>query len=352
MGRQQDKQPKWKKLVSGLGGFLLFILALGLMKEGAGGLTPLLRGGLDITNAADSMGFGWLMSCLVLSGSPVAAASMALLSADALSSFQTFTMVAGSRMGASFIVLLVGFIYILRGHKQWAALTVGILSLLLTGSVYLVTLPMGALVLNQGWLNDLSIPALDGLASGIAWVLDPLILPLATILPGWGLFLAGVGLVTLSFQLFDRALPQMHLEKTSFGQIARLIYRPEIMFLMGLAITMLTMSISISVGILVPLSTRGYIRRENIIPYIMGANISTLVDTLFAAALVGDPQAVTVVATHMVCAIIVSLPLILLTYRPYVWAVSGTLDWITQRRTSFAIFLGSIFLIPVALILS
>ncbi len=351
MERKRGGWAKWKKLRLALSGFLLFVLALGLMKEGAGGLTPLLRGGLDITNAADSMGFGWLMSCLVLSGSPVAAASMALLSADALSSFQTFTMIAGSRMGASFIVLMVGFIYILRGHKQWTALTVGILSLLLTSSIYLVTLPMGALVLNQGWLNDLSIPALEGLASGIAWVLDPLIVPLAAILPGWGLFLAGVGLVTFSFQLFDRALPQIHLERTSFGQIARLIYRPEVMFLMGLAITMLTMSVSISVGILVPLSTRGYIRRENIIPYIMGANISTLVDTLFAAALVGDPRAVTVVATHMVCAIIVSLPLILLAYRPYVWAVSGALNWIIRGRINFAIFLGGIFLIPVVLIL-
>ncbi|MEA3341396.1 MAG: hypothetical protein U9R15_15635, partial [Chloroflexota bacterium] len=252
---------------------------------------------------------------------------------------------------ASFIVLLVGFIYILRGHKQWSALTVGILSLLLTGSVYLVTLPMGALVLNQGWLNDLSIPALDGLASGIAWALNPLIVPLAAILPGWGLFLIGVGLATLSFQLFDRALPQMQLEKTSFSQISRLIYRPEVMFLMGLMITILTMSVSISVGILVPLSTRGYIRRENIVPYIMGANISTLVDTLFAAALVGDPRAVTVVATHMVCAIIVSLPLILLAYRPYVWAISSALDWIIRGRINFAIFLGSIFLIPVVLIL-
>jgi sodium-dependent phosphate cotransporter len=348
---QQGRRPGWKKLGLGLAGFTLFALALGLMKEGAGGLAPLLRGQLQITNAADSMGFGWLMAYLVLSGSPVAAAAVALLSADALSPIQAFTMVAGSRLGASLIVLLVGFTYALRGHDHWTALTTGILSLLLAGTVQLAALPVGLLILSRGWLDSLSIPALDGLAAGINLGLEPLISPFAATLPGWGLFVVGVGLVTLSFRLFDRALPQMRLERTDFSQIARLVYRPEIMFLMGLVVTLLTMSVSISVGILVPLSARGYMRRENIIPYILGANISTFADTLIAAALLGDPRAVTVVVTHMVCAAIVSLSLILLAYRTYARAISDALAWIICRRRNFALLLGIILVIPVVLIL-
>jgi sodium-dependent phosphate cotransporter len=348
---QQGRRPTWKKLWLGLAGFTLFILALGLMKEGAGGLAPLLRGHLQITNAADSMGFGWLMSYLVLSGSPVAAAAVALLSADALSPIQAFTMVAGSRLGASLIVLLVGFIYALRGHDHWTALTAGVLSLLLAGSVQLVALPMGLLILSQGWLNALSIPALEGLAAGINLGLEPLISPLAAMLPGWALFVAGVGLVTLSFRLFDRALPQMRLERTDFNQVPRLVYRPEVMFLMGLVITLLTMSVSISVGILVPLSARGYMRRENIIPYILGANISTFADTLVAAALLGDPRAVTVVVTHTVCTAIVSLFIVVLAYRTYERAISDALAWIIRRRRNFALLLGIILVIPVVLIL-
>jgi Na+/phosphate symporter len=143
----------------------------------------------------------------------------------------------------------------------------------------------------------------------------------------------------------------MRLERTDFSQVPRLVYRPEIMFLMGLVITLLTMSVSISVGILVPLSARGYMRRENIIPYILGANISTLVDTLVAAALLGDPRAVTVVVTHMVCAAIVSLLLILVAYRSFERAISDALAWITSQRRNFALFLGVILVIPVVLIL-
>lgn len=342
---------KWKKPALALSGFLLFVLALGLMKEGARGLAPLLRGHLEITNPANSMGFGWLMACLILSGSPVAAAAVALLSAEALSTLQAFTMIAGSRLGASLIILLMGFIYTLRGHERWTALTAGVLSLLLVGSVQLAALPLGLLILSRGWLDNLSIPALEGLANGINLGLEPLIGPLAAILPGWALFVIGVGLVTLSFRLFDRALPRMRLERTDLSQVARLVYRPWVMFLMGLAITLLTMSVSISVGILIPLSTRGYMRRENIIPYILGANISTLADTLVAAALLGDPRAVTVVMTHMVCAAIVSLLLVLLVYHTYERVISDALAWITRRRRNFALFLGVVLVIPVVLIL-
>ena len=343
--------PDWRKPGLALTGFLLFILALGLMKEGAKEMGPLLRGHLEINNAADSMGLGWLMAYLILSGSPVAAAAVAMLSASALSSAQAFTMIAGSRLGACLIVLLVGFIYTLRGHERWTALTAGVLSLLLTGSIQLVTLPMGLLILSQGWLDTLSVPALEGLATGVNRGLDPLIAPLAALLPGWMLFAVGVGLAMLSFRLFDRALPDMQLERTDLGQIPRLIYRPEVMFLLGLVITLLTMSVSISVGILVPLSARGYIRRENIIPYIMGANVSTLADTLIAAALLGDPQAVTVVITHMLCAATLSLLLILLAYRPYERAVSSALTWTARRRRNLLLFLGVIFVVPVVLIL-
>jgi sodium-dependent phosphate cotransporter len=342
----------WTRIGWGLAAILLFMLAVVVMKEGAGSLAPVLQGHLDVSHAADSMGLGWLMAYLILSGSPVAAAAVALLSAGALSLVQTFTMITGSRLGASFIVLLIGFVYALRGHERWTALSSGVLSLLLTGSIQLLALLPGMLILEQGWLTWIQLPALERLGSSINLTLEPLMRPATAALPKWALFLSGVGLVTLSFRLFDRALPQLHLEKTDLGQIPRLIYRRHVMFLLGFFITLITMSVSLSIGILVPLSARGYMRRENLSPYILGANVSTLVDTLAAAVLLGDPRAVAVVLVHMVSTILVSLPIILLAYRPYERGISNALTWITRRRRNFAIFLGIIFAIPAVLILS
>lgn len=351
MNKPTTKAWSWQQLGLGILGFAAFIFALGLMKEGAHALTPLLRGSLAVSNAADSLGLGWLMAYVIQSGSPVAAAAVSLQSAGTLTPLQGFMMIAGSRVGAGLMILQIGLLYALRGHERWTALTAGVLTLLLTGSILLVSVPLGLLVLQQGWLDSVEIPALQSLADGINLLLEPLIRPLAALLPGWALFVLGVGLVTLSFKLLDNALPQINLKETGMGQINRLIYRPGIMFLLGLAVTMVTMSVSISVGILVPLSARGYMRRENIIPYILGANISTLVDTLIAALLLGDPATVTVVLTHMVGATVVSLPIALLFYQPYERVISGALAWITAGKRNFAWFIAAIFVIPVILIL-
>ena len=176
--------------------------------------------------------------------------------------------------------------------------------------------------------------------------------PIAALLPHWVLFMVGAGLVTLSFQLFDKALPQLSFEKAGLHQPSRLIYRPEIMFLLGLLVTLFTLSVSVSIGILVPLSARGYVRRENIMPYILGANISTMIDTLAAAVILGAPQAVTVVLAHMLSAIVVSLPLVLLVYAPYKRLMSAILEWTLEGRRNLVIFLCVFFLVPIALILS
>ena len=80
---------------------------------------------------------------------------------------------------------------------------------------------------------------------------------------------------------------------------------------------MISMSVSVSLSILVPLSHRGFVRRENVIPYIMGANITTFIDTLLAAVLLDNPQAFTVVLVEMVSITIVSAFILLLVYRPY-----------------------------------
>ncbi len=334
----------------GVAALLLFVFALEMMKSGAGALTPVLRGHLAIDNAADSLGLGWLIAYLVLSGSPAAAIAMALLSGDLLTPLQTYTMVTGSRLGASLIVLLIGFMYALRGQERWTVMSTGVLSLLLTASVQIPGIFVGSFLLRQGWLEAVEWSWLEPLSVGINGILEPLMNPVAALLPQWALFIAGGVLVTASLQLFDKALPQLRFQRAGLDRPARLIYRPVVMFLLGFAVTLLTLSVSVSIGILVPLSARGYVRRENIMPYVLGANISTMIDTLAAAVLLSSSAGVRVVIVHMVSAVIVSLPLVLLAYEPYERVMSRALDWTMRSRRNFAVFLGVFFLIPIVLV--
>ncbi|MBU1879258.1 MAG: hypothetical protein KJ734_09945, partial [Chloroflexi bacterium] len=92
-------------------------------------------------------------------------------------------------------------------------------------------------------------------------------------------------------------------------------------------------------------------RRENIMAYILGANVSTFIDTLVAAVLLGDPRGVTVVLIHMLCAATIALVIVLLAYDHYERVISAALDWVTRRPRNFAVFLGIMLVTPVLLIL-
>ena len=123
------------------------------------------------------------------------------------------------------------------------------------------------------------------------------------------------------------------------------------MFLLGAAITMVSMSVSVSLSILVPLSHRGFVRRENVIPYIMGANITTFVDTLLAAVLLNNAPAFTVVFVEMLSIAIVSILILALVYRPYERGILTFVGWVTADNRHLAVFMLTILLVPILLLL-
>ncbi len=341
----------WRKVGLFIIALLLFILALQLLKSGAKALVPFVRDGLAVQNAANALGFGWLFAYAALSGSPVAATALTLFDAGAIDELGTFAMIAGSRLGAAFIVLAIGFMYTLRGHERQGSLAMGLLSFIITAAIYLPGLAVGYWLLQSGAFDRLRPSGEIGLVAGIDAIFDPLIALAESRLPHWLVFAIGFGVLWFSLNLIDKALPDMRLKEGAFSGMARLLYRPLVTFALGLAVTTLTMSVSVSLSVLVPLSARGYIRRENVIPYIMGANITTFVDTLVAALLLNNPRAFTVVLVEMVSVAVVSLIFLLLIYRPYERAVLRLVELIGSSRRNMTIFLAVILGVPVALML-
>lgn len=337
------------KLAAVAAGLFVFILALELLKKGAGGIAPLFER-LSVDGVWDSLGMGWLMAYVVLSGSPVAAIALTLFSSDVISVVQTFAMITGSRLGASFIVLFIGFIYYLRGQQRVASVSIGVLSFLVTATIYLPAMALGYLSLTRGWLDSLHFGTPAALNSVMDAIYDPIVGWLGSVLPRWGMFILGVVALLMAFQLFDKALPEVRPESTGFQRIADIIYRPYVMLLLGLVVTMMTLSVSVSLSVLVPLSIKGYVRRENLIPYIMGCNISTFIDTLFASLLLATPLAFTVVLTEMLSVAIVSGLVLLLAYRHYQAGIEAVLERVVRGRASLIIFIVIITLIPLALI--
>ncbi len=140
----------WRRAALFAISLFLFILAITLMKEGARGLGPLVRDVFRVTNPANALGFGWIFAYVVMSGSPVAAAALTFLDAGVIDPLSSFAMITGSRLGASFFVLLIGFVYVMRGRNRASSLAMGLLALVVTGITHLTALPVGAALLLTG----------------------------------------------------------------------------------------------------------------------------------------------------------------------------------------------------------
>ena len=332
-----------------IAGILVFILALQTIKAGAKSLVPLLDG-LHVSGPLNTVGFGWLFAYIVLSGSPVAAIGISLLAGGTFSPSEAFAVVGGSRLGASFIVLAVGFVLYLRGRRNADGLSIGVIALLTTFTTQGPAIFLGLAVLHFGWLDGVQFATPAGLLDVIDGAYGPPVTWLRDLLPNGLVFVAGVGILIASFTLFDKALPQLESEAEGIERALHFLHRRPLMFLMGCAITTLTLSVSISLTVLVPLALKGYVRRESIIPYVMGANITTFIDTLFAAVLLGGDRAFTVVLTEMVSVAAVSLVVLAAFYGPYSRAILGVASWVTAKPRHLGIFLAAIVAVPAVLL--
>lgn len=341
----------WQRVALFVVSLFLFILAITLMKEGARGLGPLVRDVFHVTNPANALGFGWIFAYVVMSGSPVAAASLTLLDAEVIDAMSAFTMITGSRLGASFFVLLIGFVYVLRGRNRAASLGMGLVALVVTGITHLVALPVGAALLRSGLLDGTEAPRSIGITSVEEMVFDPIIAATLVMLPGWMLFPAGLAVIMVSFSLFDRCLPQLHVSERQMGRMSGLVFRPWTMFGLGALVTLVTLSVSVSLSILLPLNHRGYVRRENVVPYIMGAGVTTFVDTLLAAVLLNNSVAFAVVLAQMASVVIVSAAFLALGFSVFERMVLWIAGWASETTRNLAIFVLTIVAVPLLLLL-
>jgi solute carrier family 34 (sodium-dependent phosphate cotransporter) len=339
------------KTLSFLGALFLFILAIQLMKEGAAAIAPRLQGTFPVDNMISTLGLGWLGAYVVLSGSPVALAALALENAGATNDLQTFTMLTGSRLGASFIVLLVGFLYAIRSRNRRDSIGIGVLALTMTAVVYVPAMFLGYGAYKAGLLGGIEWHASAGLINAIDAVWGPIVNAGADVLPGPLLFPIGLAVILASFKLLDQVLPALDGERQAESRLDWM-RRPWPMFALGCLAALLTLSVSVALTVLVPLASKGYVSRREAIPYIAGANATTLADTLVAAMILGDPTGVQVVLAQAVAVLVITILLLALAYRPLQLVVLALDDWIVATTPRLVLFVVGLFLLPVGLLFS
>jgi hypothetical protein len=353
-----------RKLLLFLPALFLFILAVQLMKEGASAVGPQIQGQFPFASGISTLGAGWLGAYFVLSGSPVAATAISLFGAGTLTKLQAFTMLSGSRLGASFIVLLTGFLYATKQARLRAAtggsvadlnkersdsIGIGIQAMTMTAIVYLPGMLIGYAIIRAGWLDGFTMHASGQLDAILSMLWGPIVNVVASTVPGWSLFLIGLGVILVSFNLIDRVLPHISSDATASKRAAWLKH-PWTMFFLGCIVATLTLSVSVALTVLVPLAAKGLVKREEALPYIMGANITTLADTLVVAMLQPTAGAAQVVLAEAIGVTVVSLFILAFVYKPVQRSVLRLDDYLVSSNARLAMFVGTLFLMPILLL--
>ena len=331
----------------------VFVFGLQLLGESTQAVAGSIEGIIRALVSGDlsALGTGWFLAYAVLNGATSAAIGIAFLESGLITVTNTFMMIGGSRLGASFIVVFIGLLEYLQGKNPDIrdSCSVGILQFITTYAAYIPATILGYFLVANFDTSFLALSAPESLTYGLDMIYGGLISALSSHLGPLTLFTGSVIVLVWSLQMFDRGFKGISEEKFRSKYLRFLFTNRWVSFGMGAGITLLTTSVALSVGIIVPLYNRGYFRRKEIIPYLMGANITTMISSLMAAAVMGSKQGM-MAALVLTSAVLITTIVLLAVYDRFYSLLKTVFDTVMLRDRYLAAFIIVLFLIPLLLI--
>lgn len=332
----------------------LFIMALQLLSTSTGDLTPVLEQLLKpyLESDLNSFGAGWIISYLTLNGTTGAAIGLSVFNSGIIGEAQLLTMLAGSRFGAAFIVILIGVIEYMQGKSDSIkdSASIGIICFLIAYSVYLPSTLIAYFASKNLALESLAVSGPSILQNSILSIFKPLTNQIASLTgPGLGFFTA-LGLLIVSLRIFGFAFNGLNAERLRGNYLQFLMGNKWISFTTGALLTLITTSVSLSLGIIVPLYNEGYIKRKEIIPYILGANLTTMISFVIAAMIVGTKTGMRQVLI-LGLGILISTSVALVFFERYFYLLQQSFDRIVRNRFVFLAFVVTLVIMPLMALL-
>lgn len=337
----------------------IFFVSIALMGAsfkffGAGFAEQLL---LSTANPFVGLFIGVLATSLVQSSSTTTSMTVALVAGGALNIATAIPIVIGSNIGTSVTNTLVAVGHISRPaefKRAFAAATVhdlfNLLSVLILFSLQLTTDLLGttATFLAEQFKESGGLE----LVNPLKVIVTPAVTLITTLTAESGtimLIIAGA-LLFLALRYIV-----LNLRALMLGRVER--FFDTILFknaftamLLGLILTVLVQSSSITTSLIVPLAGAGILTLRQIFPFTLGANVGTTLTAILAALITGSEAAVTVAFVHLlfnVFGIILIWPIRSIP----IHLAEALADWSVKSKLIPAAYVGIVFfLIPLALI--
>ncbi len=296
------------RLLALAGLLYLFILSISLLgasfKLAGKGVADAVFGATS--NPIVALMIGVLATAIVQSSSTTTSMIVALVGTGGLSFEAAVPMVMGANIGTTVTNLFVSLAHISRSEEFKRAFAGSVVHDLFNLCAVAVLLPL------QAYFNIIGASAhyIGGLFEGFGGLtfsspLGDLTKPLAKGIIGltgdsaWLSAVLAMIILFIALRFIVKVLKSMVLSKVELF-FQRYIFRTPILGLfLGVFLTALVQSSSITTSLVVPLLGAGVITLNQIFPYMMGANIGTTVTAFLASFVTGSPEAVSVAFAHL-----------------------------------------------------
>ena len=249
---------------------------------------------------------GVLATAIIQSSSTTTSIIVGLVASGALTFEGSIPMVMGANIGTSLTNILVSLGHISRSDEFRRAFAGSMLHDFFNVCAVIVLLPLqmsfdiigkSALFLTDIFANFGGLKFYSPLKA----ITQPITKYIIHLTGDSGLISVIIAFVFLfvALHFIVKVLKSMVLSKVEkFFQ--RYIFRtPILSFMLGVALTTLVQSSSITTSIVIPLIGAGVISIPQIYPYLLGANVGTTITAFLASFVTGSPEAVSVAFAHL-----------------------------------------------------
>jgi len=307
---------------------------------------------------------GILTTSLVQSSSLTTSILVGMVAAGAIPLRSAIPIVMGANIGTSVTNTLVSMGHVSRRVEFQRAFGGAILHDMFNVLSVIVLLP---LELTTHYLEFLATKT-EQLFEGMGGVqaISPLkasVKPLVTFLldlakgilpfpgPGIAMLIISLGILFLTLSMMVRTLRGIMLSRVENILDRFLLRWPLLTILLGMMVTAVVQSSSITTSLVVPLIAGGLFSLEAVFPFMLGANVGTTVTALMASLVTKQPSAIIVALTHLyfnLSGIIIFYPL-----KAIPITLSRGLGWLAFKNKVYPILyiLMVFFIIPLILIL-
>ncbi len=306
---------------------------------------------------------GILTTSLVQSSSLTTSILVGMVAAGAIPLTAAIPIVMGANIGTSVTNTLVSLGHITRKaefqrafsgailHDIFNVLAVAVLLPIELSTHFLEYLASGTEKIFEGMGGFTAISPLNAAVKPVVHVIMEVtkgILPF----PGPGIVMLVLSLAVLFFTLamMVKVLRGILMKRVENVLDRFMLKWPILSILLGMVITAIVQSSSITTSLVVPLIAGGLFSLPAVFPFLLGANVGTTVTALLASLVTQNPAAITVALAHFyfnVTGIVIFYPL-----KAIPIAISRWLGWLAYKNKFYPIayILFVFFIIPLTLI--